>query len=69
MPPASFAIVVIFVPTNLRFTVGANVFTARIKGNAAEVGARAAVEADHVIAAIGYKVDMRRLQFISDQSR
>jgi cation diffusion facilitator CzcD-associated flavoprotein CzcO len=54
---------------NVRVLLGANVFTARIKGNAAEVGARAAVEADHVIAAIGYKVDMRRLQFISDQSR
>lgn len=55
------------------FTVGVNITEAKIQNNrvnlhlADELGTRKTLTADHVIAATGYKVDLRRLSFLSSE--
>jgi len=60
------------VERNVRVLLGASIAGSAVRGDRAAVtfrrldGTETTVEADHVIAATGYKVDMRRLRFISD---
>jgi thioredoxin reductase len=59
------------VERNVRVVLGAGLVKSSIQGNRARVGfvmgdgTQRAIDADHVIAATGFQVDMRRLLFIS----
>lgn len=61
------------VERNVNVLLGVNLSRSRVRGDLAAVtfrtldGDETTVEAEHVIAATGYKVDMRRLSFISDR--
>jgi thioredoxin reductase len=61
------------VEQNVAVKLGANLVRSRVRDGRAQVafaggdGTPFAIEADHVIAATGFKVDMRRLGFISPQ--
>jgi len=58
---------------NVTVMLGAKVSSARVRGNVASVsfrldaGTEKTVEADHVISATGFKVDMHRLRFIDPE--
>jgi thioredoxin reductase len=60
------------VERNVRVLLDARIASSAMQGDMARVtfrgqdGSETAVEAEHVVAATGYKVDMRRLQFIGD---
>jgi thioredoxin reductase len=60
------------VEKNVRVLLGARLASSRIRGDLAAVtlrtqdGTETTVEAEHVIAATGYKVNMARLSFLSD---
>ena len=60
------------VERNVRVLLGTRLSGSRIRGDIAAVtfhtqdGTETTVEAEHVIAATGYKIDMRRLRFLSD---